>query len=425
MKNLVLVVLITICFCFCANISCAIDSGIFMPPFDDIKDDINRVIDAEMTKKGIIPSSSVFDTIVERIRKKFTEVWKTCIVKDKIVNGLSSPNYIYLNSGLILLADPGEIAGAILHEVGHIFNKDCKKKYELISKSYNTMAPGLSKTGSEENLKLAQKIIPMVVGRYTRDMEFEADFFAWSHMPDFGYSSDVYTNFLLKLGGDKKSNWVEKAFSDHPPLSERVEKLRSYGPSKAPVGDPADVTIIEFSSRYQDIDPTSFVPAFKDEKVAGYTYLRIKDSCVIFFNREGEVNKKKPGFFDTMLKPGEPRLEKIYINDGEKKATEMVIVLKNFTTNHLNLIVNIDDKEYGIAGHPDNPKQWKSGKSVEVKHGDWPRKEYVALKCSLDGLIGTEHQLMIIAQIFNSKGDEAYSWSTNDVTYCRNLFLIK
>lgn len=399
-----------------ATCASAADSeyGIFMPSYSDAKTMIDQAVAKSFGDKLIKgPLPYEVRSVVQQIRL-ITPLAEVRIINDASINACSSPSYIYLNAGLIIAADnKAELAVPILHEQGHIYNEDIGARYEQIKKVYDSFARSTAqrgeKPGDKETMKLISRILPQIVGIFSKGQEFGADEFAWNWLPKAGYPDEAMIAFFEKLGGRNKPGVIEKIFSDHPPLFERIEKLRTY--TVGIVVPP----LLKFSPAIVEIDPDKFLPAFSDKKVEGYAYMDLTPSkskgILLFLNNEKKVGIKKKGFLDFLLGGSGPEDigEPPAIQLG--RATEMVVVIKNLTKDrrHIVSLIAVGEEDQRMGGFPGRPDSMLLEPKTE--HGDWPYNEYVAFMVKLPEIKGKKDRLVIITSIFSRVGDEAFQIS--------------
>jgi len=402
-----LVVVAALCtIALCAVQTNAADSpyGIYMPPYSDAKHYIdNAVADSYRDKMlKVLPGNVA--SVVNRIKRRMP-LADVSVVLDSSINASSSPGRIFLNVGLTQNATPAELAAVILHEQGHIMNEDLKIRYEQISKVHDSLARAEAgkKTSDKDNMALVKKVLPQIVGIFNKDQEIAADLYAWNSLPEIGYPAETMIEFFEKLGSSNKPSWVEKVFSTHPPLSERVARLKTYTPGKI-----IPMTV-DFSMAITEIDADKFLPAFTDGIVEGYVYTDLtkkQKGIFLFLNNGKKVTIKKPGFKDFLFSSGDPMEmvnEPPTVQTG--KATEMVIVVKNPTKDRHMLIALTVGDDQRIGGIPDRPD--KILLEPVPKHGDWTHNEYVALLVKLPEL-KRKGELTIVMSVFGRVGDEAF-----------------
>lgn len=400
----VVVVLCTIVLCAACASANNSPYGIFMPPYSDAKRFIDEAV-ANSFKDKLInqPLPNTVSTVANSIRRKIP-LAEVKILRDPSINACSSPGCIYLNQGLVQIASPAELAAILLHEQGHIVHEDLKVRYEQAAKIHDSLARSAAQRGDEsankENVALVESVLPQIIGMFNKDQEFAADFYAWNNLPGIGYPAETMIAFFEKIGGNKKGTMVEKIFSDHPPLNDRMARLKTYKAS------PVVPASIDFSPFILEIDSAKFLPAFKGEPVEGYAYrdLTDKKGDVFLFLNTDKVKIKKPGFLDYFLS-SDPMTADTASRIVLGKATEMVVVLRNTTKDRHFLAFLKLGEDQRAGGIPDKPE--KLLVNAEPKHGDWPYNEYIAFMVKLPE-IKEKKELILFISTFGRVGDEAF-----------------
>ncbi len=164
------------------------------------------------------------------------------------VNAYAFPGgSIAVTRGILLkLKNEAELAALLGHELGHV---NARHSAEQISKNSlsSVLIGGLSAvigTRSSQLGELAQQIGMLgqgvLLARYSRDNEREADALGNRYMVDAGYSTDGFVGLmdLLNNMNNNHNSSAEMLFSTHPMSSERYEtavKMAGglYRPSKS------------------------------------------------------------------------------------------------------------------------------------------------------------------------------------------------
>lgn len=158
------------------------------------------------------------------------------------VNAYAFPGgSIAVTRGILLkLKNEAELAALLGHELGHV---NARHSAEQISKSNlsSVLIGGLSAvigTRSSQLGEMAQQIgmigQGMLLARYSRDNEREADGLGNEYMVNAGYSTDGFTGLMDLLNTMNKSHnsSAEMLFSTHPMSSERYETAVRMAQSK-------------------------------------------------------------------------------------------------------------------------------------------------------------------------------------------------
>jgi predicted Zn-dependent protease len=169
------------------------------------------------------------------------------IVNDRSANAYSLPGgFVYVNSGLILSAEnEAELAGALAHETAHIAARHTTKlatrariwRWSLLAAG----PPGI----------VAHKLVtPLVLRKWSRDAELEADLLGLEYQYSSGYDPDEYVRLLRSLRSIEHTpaSFFSRLFDDYPLTKTRIEHIQNaiirYLPPRT--------TYITDSSEFQD-----------------------------------------------------------------------------------------------------------------------------------------------------------------------------
>ena len=178
------------------------------------------------------------------------------VIDSDEVNAFALPGgFFYVNSGLILRAtEESELAGVMAHEISHVTARHGTRQatkadiMQLASIPAMIFIPyGWAGYGIYEGMNLA---IPLTFLKFSRDAEREADFLGLQYMYKAGYDPNSYVTFFERLQADEKRRpgTIPKAFSTHPPNSERIENAQKEIARILPARQEYIVTTSEFDS---------------------------------------------------------------------------------------------------------------------------------------------------------------------------------
>jgi beta-barrel assembly-enhancing protease len=151
--------------------------------------------------------------------------WETYIIHDdSVLNAFCVPGgYMYVYTGLIkYMKSEDELAGVMGHEMAHA---DRRHTTDQMTKQYGlelmlSVALGNSKgtlTTIAENMLLL---------KYSRDAEREADKYSVTYLCPTDYKADGFSNFFAALAADgQNGNKIDAFFSTHPSPDERVKNI--------------------------------------------------------------------------------------------------------------------------------------------------------------------------------------------------------
>jgi predicted Zn-dependent protease len=168
--------------------------------------------------------------------KKVPFDFKFFVMKSSAINAFATPGgYIYVNSGLILVAEnESEFASVLAHEIGHA---NARHIADIIEKStkvniatlVGVLAAAVLGGGSPEAMAVAT--FSMAAGatmqlKYSREHEEEADRFGMAYLTGAGYDPQSMPDFLKVMRRNEfYSNSVPSYFLTHPGTDERIRYL--------------------------------------------------------------------------------------------------------------------------------------------------------------------------------------------------------
>jgi predicted Zn-dependent protease len=167
------------------------------------------------------------------------------VVDSDEVNASSLPGgYLYVNSGLLNFTESeAEVAGVIAHEVAHVSGRHASRtlsKGWLIAALFEMGGGALGRrTAPRIATAVAGALVtPMLIMKFSRSFENEADLLALQYMYDAGYDPAAYIQFLEKVrqAQPAKPRSLTRLFASHPPTEERIKKcqqlLNDYFPDR-------------------------------------------------------------------------------------------------------------------------------------------------------------------------------------------------
>jgi Peptidase family M48 len=181
---------------------------------------------------------SLAEPIIALCKRKGVKYTFT-LLDDPTVNAFSHVGgYVYVHRGLLeLLPDDTELQFVLAHEIGHVDLKHCDR--------------GLNYTATLGKLthvmvgELAQMAYHLIAVGYQKDLEFDADEYAFRDLIQLGRTRDEAlscSRHMAKYAREKKIETalpkpasaagavvveVENHFRSHPPADERVKRLES------------------------------------------------------------------------------------------------------------------------------------------------------------------------------------------------------
>jgi len=178
------------------------------------------------------------------------------VIDSDEVNAFALPGgFFYVNSGLILRAqEESELAGVMAHEIAHVAARHGTKQATKGDIAQIASIPAMifipyswAGYAMYQGLNFA---IPMTFLKFSRDAEREADFLGLQYMYKAGYDPNSYVTFFERIQADEKRRpgTIGKAFSTHPPSTERIENTQKEIARILPAKQEYVVTSSEFDS---------------------------------------------------------------------------------------------------------------------------------------------------------------------------------
>ncbi len=156
------------------------------------------------------------------------------VVDDGEINAFAGPaGHIYVNTGTILKArNVSELAGVIGHEVGHVVHRHVADNYNKqrtagIGQQLLVLGAGVLAGGAAaEVANLGGGLTAMLVlNKFGREAEQEADTFALATLPQAGYDPHGMVSFFETLKAEGGSR-VPTFLSSHPTTQDRIDSAR-------------------------------------------------------------------------------------------------------------------------------------------------------------------------------------------------------
>ncbi|MCM8800826.1 MAG: M48 family metallopeptidase [Candidatus Omnitrophica bacterium] len=151
------------------------------------------------------------------------------VVKDKELNAFAIPGgFIYVNSGLMDIANDDELAGVLGHEIGHIAARHSVKRLQA-SLGYQLIMGIVSGVADQQGLFNVMDVIFDVINLgYSRKDELLADSLAVRYIKRAGFNPYGLITFFEKLKKEKELKGADfnlVFLSSHPPIEERIKQI--------------------------------------------------------------------------------------------------------------------------------------------------------------------------------------------------------
>lgn len=165
------------------------------------------------------------------------------------INAFALPGgQVFITEGLFKkLTSPGQLAGVLGHEVGHVIGRHGAEQLEqrkltqgltgaAVLASYDPRNPR-----SAQNAYIATMIGQMVSLKYSRADENEADHFGVQLMSEAGYNPQSMLHVMEILRDTAKGPRPPEFFSTHPDPGNRLEHIKAEIQKVFPNGVPGDL----------------------------------------------------------------------------------------------------------------------------------------------------------------------------------------
>ena len=158
------------------------------------------------------------------------------ILNTDTVNAYSLPGgYVLITKGALkALQTPGELAGVIAHELGHINkfhitnNVKIETKmnfFEILARFIAGPRQVISTMAAQVSDKIEEKLF---IEGFDSDTEFEADEYAGQMLLSLDINTSDYIAYLQRLEANTDDESMQELDRTHPPMSERLAKLEAF-----------------------------------------------------------------------------------------------------------------------------------------------------------------------------------------------------
>ncbi len=220
------------------------------------------VMDRKLERDGMVYHDEAMETYVNQVGRAMLPtgaapervMWQFRVVRDPMANAFALPNgSIYVTTGLVAkLENEDQLAGVLAHEMTHVTDRhaylafrDYRKKAAIanIAATVASVAPGGSSWGNL--IIFAGSIMPALmmssITGYSRELEREADMYAYNKMVEGNYDPNELVNTFRLLEATEEANVGKIYYNDHPKLDDRISYMTTMISSKPAVVVPPDV----------------------------------------------------------------------------------------------------------------------------------------------------------------------------------------
>ncbi len=158
---------------------------------------------------------------------------KLTVLDSPVINAMALPGHVYITRGLLALGNSeAELAGVIGHELGHIYKRHTAKRISQGNlATVGAVLAGIL-TRNADVMQTAGQLGQVVLLRYSRKQEYEADSVGVRLLAKTGYDPAAAADFLdsldrwskleARIAG--KSAAPPEFLSSHPNTAERVRR---------------------------------------------------------------------------------------------------------------------------------------------------------------------------------------------------------
>ena len=204
---------------------------------DEIR--IGRQVEAELAKTYGFVNDPEATRHVASIGLRLAHVserpnlpWTYHILADKSVNAIAAPGgFVFVTRGLLsFVKSDDELAFVVGHETTHVAHRHA---VELAQRQMELQfgAVLLSKLlfgGSLTAYQLSSIASGLLVAKYSREKEYEADHYGVIYAKKIGYDPRASVLFFERLQGlEQRPSAIGSAFASHPPTPDRIKAVRN------------------------------------------------------------------------------------------------------------------------------------------------------------------------------------------------------
>jgi len=135
---------------------------------------------------------------------------------------------LYIFSGLLrYVNDDNQLAVIVGHELAHLERGHIARKAVIgLCVSLLTLAAEIATTQGQSDGKLSKLVTDLVIGKFSRDQEREADYFGLKYCQLAGYDVEKGVNVWFDIGSSVPASLSNSLLSTYPNSAERLARLR-------------------------------------------------------------------------------------------------------------------------------------------------------------------------------------------------------
>lgn len=190
---------------------------------------------SEIQKSMVMSTDARLNNRVQTVGRKLVQAlpkqeydYKFYVVQNDVPNAFAIPGgSLYVQTGLLAIADDAELAGVMAHEIGHAYYKHPAKSLTRQA-GWDYLSKLIFKNPDSNAKALALQIAKTgVINKYGRDDEYQADEMGYLLVKKAGYPSDGLLRFFRKLQMIEGKKSMPSFLSTHPPTAERIARLEA------------------------------------------------------------------------------------------------------------------------------------------------------------------------------------------------------
>lgn len=192
--------------------------------------------------------------------------YRAAILDTAQVNAFALPGgYILVTLGTLQqIEEPGELAGVLAHELGHVQlkhileNVSIEVEYSAVETLARLLAGGrqvITTAGAAVNDAIEERLF---LEGYLADDEYEADAYAVELLQSIGMSAVEYRDFLARLAeqAEADAEALDNLEATHPPLDERLRRIDGSLADGLPA-PPVTAEFTRFREIILSVEPTN------------------------------------------------------------------------------------------------------------------------------------------------------------------------
>ncbi len=207
---------------------------IFFPEQQDIEIGMQYAPEVEKELKGRI-EDQVLQNYIDGVGQKIAKIshrpdfdYHFVAVNDKSINAVALPGgYIFITKGMLSkLESESQLAGVFAHEIVHVVARDTAN---MMSKQIGIdllFAAAVTQTSSRGAVTMADLARQIVLLKYSRNDERDADTYGMDYMVRAGYNPNGAVDTMQMLEREDSIRTVE-FMSSHPSAANRVSYLQA------------------------------------------------------------------------------------------------------------------------------------------------------------------------------------------------------